>query len=95
MLGLEHAAIPEERREDAGEATGEGDDGHLLAAARGDAQGPGPQRLGLRRVPAKEGDRGLITRQRGREWPAVVIGPRRGVSPERHSRGTRPRSASS
>jgi hypothetical protein len=40
-LGLEHAAIPQQRIEDAGEATGEGDDGHLFPAARGDAQGPG------------------------------------------------------
>ena len=50
MLGREHAAIAQQRIENAGEATGEGDNGHLLAAARGDAQGPGPQRLGLRRV---------------------------------------------
>jgi hypothetical protein len=48
-LGLEHAAISQQRIEDAGEAAGEGDDGHLFAAARGDAQGPGPQLLGLRR----------------------------------------------
>jgi len=58
-LRLEHAAIAQQRIEDAGEATGEGDDGHLFAAARGDAQGPGPQLLGLRRVPAKDRDRGL------------------------------------
>jgi hypothetical protein len=38
VLGLEHAAIPQERIEDAGEATGEGNHGHLFAAARGDAQ---------------------------------------------------------
>jgi hypothetical protein len=40
-LGLEHAAIPQERIEDAGEATGEGDHGHLFPAARGEAHGPG------------------------------------------------------
>jgi hypothetical protein len=56
--GLEHAAIAQQRIEDAGETTGEGDD-DVFTAARGDAQGPGPQRLGLRRVPAKEGDCGL------------------------------------
>jgi hypothetical protein len=32
-LGLEHAAIAQQRIEDAGEATGEGDDGHLFTAA--------------------------------------------------------------
>jgi hypothetical protein len=42
VLGLEHAAIAQQRREDAGEATGEGDRGHLFPPARGDAQGPGP-----------------------------------------------------
>jgi hypothetical protein len=52
-LGLEPGAIAQQRIEDAGEATGEGDDGHLFAAARGDAQGPGSQRLGLRRVLAR------------------------------------------
>jgi hypothetical protein len=59
VLRFEHAAIPQQRIEDAGEATGEGDHGHLFAAARGDAQGPGPQRRGLRRAPAQDGDRGL------------------------------------
>ena len=44
-LGLEHAAISQQRIEDAGEATGEGDHGHRFPTARGDAQGPGPQRL--------------------------------------------------
>jgi len=48
-LGLEHAAIPQQRIEDAGEATGEGDDSHLFPAAGGDAQRPGPQLLRLRR----------------------------------------------
>jgi len=37
MLGLEDAAITEQRIEDAGEAPGERDDGDLFAAARGDA----------------------------------------------------------
>ena len=41
-LGLEHATIPEQRIEDAGEAPAEGDDGHLFAAACGDTQGPNP-----------------------------------------------------
>jgi hypothetical protein len=55
-LGLEHAAIAQQRIEDAGEATGEGDDGHLFPAARRDAQGPGPQVLRLRRAPAEDRD---------------------------------------
>jgi hypothetical protein len=42
-LGLEHAAIAQQRIEDAGEATGEGDDGHLFPAASGPA-GAGPER---------------------------------------------------
>ena len=41
-LGLEHTAIAQQRIEDAGEATGEGDHGHLFSPARGDAQSPGP-----------------------------------------------------
>ena len=36
-LGLEHSAIAQQRIEDAGEATGEGDYGHLFPPARGDA----------------------------------------------------------
>jgi hypothetical protein len=47
MLGLEDAAIAQPRIEDTGKAAGEGDDGHLFTAARGDAQGPGPQLHGL------------------------------------------------
>ncbi len=39
-LGLEHGAIAQQRIEDAGEATGEGDHGHLFPAARRDAHGP-------------------------------------------------------
>src|SRR5512132_1868953 len=58
-LGLEHAAIAQQRIEDAGEATGEGDDGHLLPTAGGDAQGPGPQVLRLRRATTEDRDRGL------------------------------------
>jgi hypothetical protein len=34
--GRIHRPIPEERIEDAGEATGEGDDGDVFAATRGD-----------------------------------------------------------
>jgi hypothetical protein len=45
--------------EDAGEATGEGDHGHLFPPARGDAQGPGPQLLRLRRTVAEDRDGGL------------------------------------
>src|SRR4030095_5103072 len=51
-LGLEHTAIAQQRIEDAGEATGEGDDGDVFAAARGDAQGPGLYLLGRRRLRA-------------------------------------------
>ena len=38
-LGLQHAAIPQQGIEDAGEATGEGDHGDLFSTTRGDAQG--------------------------------------------------------
>jgi len=58
-LGLEHAAIAQQRIEDAGQAPGEGDHGHLFSAARGDAQGPGPQLLRLRRAAAEDRDGGL------------------------------------
>jgi hypothetical protein len=90
-LGLEHTAIAQQRIEDAGEATGEGDDGHLFPAARRDAQDPGLQLLGLRRVPAEDGDGGLNQEPAVCEWPALVMGPRRCVSPELCSRGTGPR----
>jgi hypothetical protein len=50
-LGLEHAAIAQQRIEDAGEGTGEGDDGHLFTAARRDAQGG---RVGRSRGPGFE-----------------------------------------
>ena len=43
-LRLEHAAIAQERIENAGQAAGERDAGDVGAAAGGDAQGPGPQR---------------------------------------------------
>jgi hypothetical protein len=56
---VEHTAIAQQRIEDAGEAPGEGDDGYLFTATGGNAQGPGPQFLGLRRVAAEDGDRGL------------------------------------
>jgi hypothetical protein len=59
VLGLEHAAIAQQRIEDAGEATGEGDHGHLLPPAGSDAQGPGPQVLRLRRATTEDRDRGL------------------------------------
>ena len=58
-LGLEHAAIAQQRIEDAGEATGEGDHGRLFPAARRDAQGPGPQLLRLGRTAAEDRDGGL------------------------------------
>ena len=59
MLGLEDAAITEQRIEDAGEATGKRDDGDVFPAARGDAQGPGPQVFRLRRATTEDRDRGL------------------------------------
>src|SRR5215470_3496905 len=39
-LGRIHRVIPEERIENAGQATGQRDDGGVLASARGNAQGP-------------------------------------------------------
>ena len=58
-LGLEDAAIAQQRIEDAGQATGEGDHGHLFSATRGDAQGPGPQFFRLGRAAAEDRDGGL------------------------------------
>src|SRR3972149_2074914 len=58
-LRFEHAAIAQQRIKDSGEATGEGDDGHLGSAARCDAQGPGPQFLRLRRGGAEGWGGGL------------------------------------
>ena len=57
--GPVHAVIAQERIEDAGEATGEGDDGDVLATTGRDAQGPGAERLGLGRLATKNGDGGL------------------------------------
>ena len=51
--------IAQERIEDAGEATGERDHGHLSPPARGNAQGPGSQFLRLRRAAAEDRDGGL------------------------------------
>ena len=58
-LGLEHAAIAQQRIEDAGEATGERDHGDLFPPACGDAQGPGPQFLRLRLAATEDRDGGL------------------------------------
>ena len=58
-LGLEHAAISQQRIEDAGKATGEGAHGHLFPPARSDAQGPGRQLLRLRRATAEDRDGSL------------------------------------
>ena len=90
-LGLERAAIAQQRIEDAGEAAGEVDDGHLFAAARRDAQGQvlSSSACGGRRRRMETA--AWIRSQRVREWPALVIAPRRCVSPELYSRGTRPR----
>ena len=85
-LGLEHAAIAQQRIEDAGEATGEGDYGYLFATTRGDAQGPGPQVLRLGRVAAQERDGGL-----NQEPAGARVAGLRCVSPELRSPGTRPR----
>ena len=59
VLALEHAAIAQQRLEDAGEAPGEGDHGHLFPTACGDAQRPGPQLVRLRRAAAEDRDGGL------------------------------------
>ena len=57
--GRIHRPIPEERIEDAGQAAGQRDDGDVLAPARGNAQGPGPERLGRGRPAAQNRERGL------------------------------------
>jgi hypothetical protein len=87
--------------EDAGEAAGEGDDGHLLAAARGDAQGLGPQLLSLRRPPTEDRDRGLTQEPAGARVAglgdgAVALGLARGhggpaAVPSARARGRVPR----
>ncbi len=56
---VEHAPVSEQRVEDAGQAPGEGDGGNVLAAARGDVEGPRAEGLSLRRPPPEDGDRGL------------------------------------
>jgi hypothetical protein len=59
-LRHEHAAITQQGIEDAGEATGESDDGHLFPAARSNAQGRGgAQVLCLGRATAEDRDGGL------------------------------------
>jgi hypothetical protein len=90
-LGLEHAAIAQQRIEDAGEATGEGDHGHLFPTTRGDARGPGPQLLRLRRAAAEDRDGGLNLEPAGAR--VAGLGDRAAplVSPELRSPGTRPR----
>src|SRR4029450_1893416 len=50
----EDRAIAEQRIEDAGQAAGEGDHRDMLSTAGGDAEGPGPERLGLGGVGAGE-----------------------------------------
>jgi hypothetical protein len=87
----EDRAIAEQRIEDAGQAAGEGDNRDMLSTAGGDAESPGPKRLGLGGPASENRDGGLDEEPaRGLE-PALVIGPRRCVSPELASRGTRPR----
>ena len=56
---LKHAAVAQDRIEDAGQAAGEGDDGDVLAAAGRDVRGPGVERLGLGGATAEDGDSGL------------------------------------
>ena len=91
MLGLEHAAIAQQRIEDAGEAPGEGDDGDLFAAARGDAQGPGPQVFRLWLVAAEDRDRGLNQEPAGARVAGLGDGtPALGLAGA-VLRGTRPR----
>src|SRR6266852_3592386 len=87
----EHRAIAEQRIQDPGQAAGEGDDRNVVAAAGRDVEGPGAECLG-------PGGRGRtietaawMRSQRVRGEPAWVMGPRRCVSPELYSRGTRPR----
>ncbi len=53
---IEGGAVAQERIEEAGHAAGEGHDGEMFAAARGDAERPGPERLGLGRSAAEDGD---------------------------------------
>jgi len=86
--------VAQHRIEEAGQAAGQRDDGNLLAAARGDARGPTPQG-GVRGSRRRRIDTAAWTsNQRIRVFPALVIRPRRWLSPELTSRGTRPRYAS-
>src|SRR6266436_3925770 len=57
--GRIHCVIPEERIENAGQAAGQCDDGDVLAPARGDAPGPGPERLSRGGPAAQDRERGL------------------------------------
>ena len=57
--GLVHGPIPEERIEDAGQATGERDDGDLFAAAGGDVERPAAERVGRGGSAPEDGDGGL------------------------------------
>ena len=59
LAGLEDRAIAEECIEDSGQVASERDDGDLLAAAGGDAERPGAERLGRGRPAAEDGDGGL------------------------------------
>ena len=77
--------------EDPGQAAREGDDRDVLAAAGRDVEGPGPEGLGLGRPAPQNRTAAWMRSQRVRPEPALVMGPRRCVSPELASRGTRPR----
>ncbi len=67
---LEYAAVAQEGIEDARQATGERDDGDMLAAPGRDAQGPDLERVGLGRVATEKGDGGLDEQPaRGRDRP--------------------------
>src|SRR2546427_470613 len=88
---LEHAAVAQEGIEDARQAPGERDDGDVLAAAGGDAQSPGPQRLGLGRAAAENGDGGLDEQPARAAGAGFGDGPAALTLPELNSRGTRPR----
>lgn len=86
-LRLEYATITQQRIKDTGEATGERDDGHLLPAARGDAQGPGAQVFRLGRPAAEDRDGGVNQQPAG----AGVAGLGDGAAALGLARGTRPR----
>src|SRR5262245_58350832 len=71
---LKHAAVTQERIEDAGEAAGESDNGDVLAAAGRDVQGPGVEGLGLGGATAEDGDRGLNEQPAGAARPGLGDG---------------------